>query len=205
MLHCVNKKFNLFSPFLHPLSQLSTWGFPWSMNYRKGSNEHSLARSLKYQPCKNQNLGGNFLAVKSCASSSVGWGLEREHNGLKSFIFLSCKTEVNKVLNAPSEMISLNWKMHGVAVNTPCLYMDLDGRKNYPLLIYSSRRSKFIRNPKQTWFLNSYEGFLTLYCPIHVDTFTLISNLATDYIQKRRWEPGLFSFEYNLLPKLISM
>ena len=91
--HCVrpnldiNKKFNLFSPFLHPLSQLSTWGFPWSMNYRKGSNEHSLARSLKYQPCKNQNLGGNFLAVKSCASSSVGWGLEREHNGLKSFIF----------------------------------------------------------------------------------------------------------------------
>ena len=133
--HCVrpnldiNKKFNLFSPFLHPLSQLSTWGFPWSMNYRKGSNEHSLARSLKYQPCKNQNLGGNFLAVKSCASSSVGWGLEREHNGLKSFIFLSWKTEVNKVLNAPSEMISLNWKMHGVAVNTPCLYMNLDGSK----------------------------------------------------------------------------
>ena len=70
----INEKFNLFSPFiLHPLSQLSTWGFPWSMNYRKGSNEHSLARSLKYQPCKNQNLGGNFLAVKSCASS-VGWG-----------------------------------------------------------------------------------------------------------------------------------
>ena len=94
---------------------------------------------------------------------NFGWGLEREHNGLKSFIFLSCKTEVNKVLNAPSEMISLNWKMHGVAVNTPCLYMDLDDRKNYPLLIYSSRRSKFIRNPKQTWFLNSYEGFLTLY------------------------------------------
>ena len=26
----------------------------------------------------------------------------------------------------------------------------------------------------------------------------------TDYIQKRRGEPGLFSFEYNLLPKLIS-
>ena len=36
---------------------------------------------------------------------------------------------MNKVLNAPSEIISLNWKMHGVAVNTPCLYMDLDGRK----------------------------------------------------------------------------
>ena len=41
-------------------------------------------------------------------------------------------------------------------------------------------------------------------CPIHVVTFTLISNLATDYIQKRRGEPGLFSFEYNLLPNLIS-
>jgi hypothetical protein len=32
----------------------------------------------------------------------------------------------------------------------------------------------------------------------------LISNLVTDYIQKKREEPGLFSFEYNLLPKLIS-
>ena len=41
-------------------------------------------------------------------------------------------------------------------------------------------------------------------CPIHVVTFTLISNLATDYIQKRRGEPGLFSFEYNLSPNLIS-
>ena len=32
----------------------------------------------------------------------------------------------------------------------------------------------------------------------------MISNLVTDYIQKRRGEPGLFSFEYDLLPKLIS-
>ena len=32
----------------------------------------------------------------------------------------------------------------------------------------------------------------------------LISNLVTDYIQKRRGEPGLFSFEYNLLQKMIS-
>ena len=37
--------------------------------------------------------------------------------------------------------------------------------------------------------------FLLVLCPIHVVTFTLISNLATDYIQKRRGEPGLFSFE----------
>ena len=36
---------------------------------------------------------------------------------------------------------------------------------------------------------------------IIVVTFTLISNL--DYIQKRRGESDLFSFEYNLLFKLI--
>jgi hypothetical protein len=34
--------------------------------------------------------------------------------------------------------------------------------------------------------------------PIHVVTFMLISNLATDYIQKRKGEPGLFSFEYDV-------
>ena len=32
-----------------------------------------------------------------------------------------------------------------------------------------------------------------------------MSNLVEDYIQKRTEEPGLFSFEYNLLPKLISI
>ena len=31
----------------------------------------------------------------------------------------------------------------------------------------------------------------------------LISILVTDCIQKRRGEPGLFSFEYNLLPNQI--
>ena len=41
---------------------------------------------------------------------------------------------------------------------------------------------------------------LTTVCPIHVVTFTLIS----DYIQKRMGESGLFSFEYNLLPNTIS-
>ena len=39
-------------------------------------------------------------------------------------------------------------------------------------------------------------------CPIHVVTFTLISILATDYIQKRRRELALFSLEYNLSPNL---
>ena len=41
-------------------------------------------------------------------------------------------------------------------------------------------------------------------CPIHVVTFTLISILATDYIQKRRGQALLFSFEYNLSPNLIT-
>ena len=41
-------------------------------------------------------------------------------------------------------------------------------------------------------------------CPIHVVTCTLISNLATDYIQKRTGQALLFSFEYNLSPNLIS-
>ena len=45
--------------------------------------------------------------------------------------------------------------------------------------------------------------FLSL-CPIHVVTFTLISNLVTDYIQKRTGQVLLFSFEYNLSPNLIS-
>ena len=38
--------------------------------------------------------------------------------------------------------------------------------------------------------------------PIHVVRFTLLSNLATFYIQKRRGEPGLFSCEYNLSHKI---
>ena len=41
--------------------------------------------------------------------------------------------------------------------------------------------------------------------PIHVVTFTLRSILVTDYIKKKRpGSPLLFSFEYNLLPNLIS-
>ena len=35
-----------------------------------------------------------------------------------------------------------------------------------------------------------HERNLKTLCPIHVVTFTLISNLVTDYIQKRRGEPG---------------
>ena len=44
----------------------------------------------------------------------------------------------------------------------------------------------------------------SLRCLVHVVTFTLISILVTDYIQKRRGQALFFSFEYNLLPNLIS-
>ena len=52
-------------------------------------------------------------------------------------------------------------------------------------------------------YLKTTVGCIPL-CPIHVVTFTLTLNLATDCIQKRRGEPSLFSFEYNLSPNLIS-
>ena len=39
---------------------------------------------------------------------------------------------------------------------------------------------------------------------IHVVVKNFISILVTDYIQKRRGQALLFSFEYNLLPTLIS-
>ena len=40
--------------------------------------------------------------------------------------------------------------------------------------------------------------------PYPCSDYNLMPDLVTDYIQKRRGEPGLFSFEYNLLSKLIS-
>ena len=46
--------------------------------------------------------------------------------------------------------------------------------------------------------------FLIDLYPIHVVTFTLISNLATDYIQKTTGQALLFSSKYNLSPNLIS-
>ena len=49
---------------------------------------------------------------------------------------------------------------------------------------------KFVKNDKLMPYLCSGSNF--------------ISNLVTNQIQKRRGEPGLFYFEYNLLPKLIS-
>ena len=53
-------------------------------------------------------------------------------------------------------------------------------------------------------FFQLYMTLRAVLCPIHVVTFTLIPNLATDYIQKRRGQALLFSFEYNLSPELIS-
>ena len=53
--------------------------------------------------------------------------------------------------------------------------------------------------------VNGKPGFtVTNLLPYPCSGKNLISNLVTDYIQNRRGEPGLFSFEYNLLPKLIS-
>ena len=71
-------------------------------------------------------------------------------------------------------------------------------------LIFKSSDIKFNDSMRMNgYFLEDHPQIFYL-CPIHVLTFTLISILATDYIQKRRVEPGLFSSEYNLSPKLIS-
>ena len=40
---------------------------------------------------------------------------------------------------------------------------------------------------------------------MHLVTFTLVSNLATDYIQKRRREPGLFSFDNKIDIKFLPL
>jgi hypothetical protein len=45
--------------------------------------------------------------------------------------------------------------------------------------------------------------YSTYYIPIHEVTFTLISILLTDYIQKRGGQALLFSFEYNLRQRQI--
>ena len=70
------------------------------------------------------------------------------------------------------------------------------------VLAFKTTYSEFVffwvRSCKSMYNLSSY------CCPIHVVTFTLISNLATDYIQKRTGRAHLFSFEYNLSPNLIS-
>ena len=63
----------------------------------------------------------------------------------------------------------------------------------------SGKNPSYVKSFKINWI--SLELIDT--CTIHVVTLTLISNLATDYVQKRRGEPGLFSFGYNLSPKLI--
>ena len=55
-----------------------------------------------------------------------------------------------------------------------------------------------------SFFFQGYARYILHICPIQMVSFTLISNSATNYIQKRRGEPGVFSFEYNLLQKLIS-
>ena len=54
-------------------------------------------------------------------------------------------------------------------------------------------------------FFQNHAWYLPQWAPSGFKlSFRQVSNWVTDYIQKRRGEPGLFSFEYNLLPKLIS-
>ena len=56
--------------------------------------------------------------------------------------------------------------------------------------------------------INVWSGVLVSFVfrimPYPCSDENLISNLVTDYIQKRRDQALLFSFEYNLLPNLIS-
>ena len=65
-------------------------------------------------------------------------------------------------------------------------------------LIFKSSDIKFNDNMRMNgYFLEDHPQIFYL-CPIHVLTFTLISILATDYIQKIRGQAPLFCFEYKL-------
>ena len=65
-------------------------------------------------------------------------------------------------------------------------------------------RSWLATNSKIIFSWNPAILILRVLCHIHVVTITLISNLVTDYIQKRTGQALFFSFEYNLSPNLIS-
>ena len=83
------------------------------------------------------------------------------------------------------------------------MILEIEAIENAVTMVYiwlDYHAQTYLQLPSWQWGA----GNVYLLCPIHVVTFTLISNLATDYIQKRRGEPGLFSFEYNLSRKLIS-
>ena len=62
-------------------------------------------------------------------------------------------------------------------------------RVNICFLFSSVQQRKLVH--EKNYLLEKIWLYINTYlCPIHVVTFTLISNLATDYIQKRRGEPG---------------
>ena len=69
---------------------------------------------------------------------------------------------------------------------------------------------KLIRKPARNLPKENFEVGVIIVLPrlpevdiLHVVSFTLISILGTDYIQKRRGQALLFSFEYNLSPNLL--
>ena len=67
--------------------------------------------------------------------------------------------------------------------------------RSIPNLSLFSQLNFLNHSPKQDRRVSNFLSLQQLIdqCPLHVFTFTLISNLATDYIQKRRGEPSLFS------------
>ena len=111
-------------------------------------------------------------------------------------VFNSLSSEVqNQNEHLPSSLGQKSWKFlfleanhspkHVLNYESDCGLLPRKSKSNFPdLQMMAMQTSNF--------------------CPIHVVTFTLISILVTDYIQKRRGQALLFSFEYNLSPNLIS-
>ena len=101
---------------------------------------------------------------------------------------------LSKIFRSKKSRDFESWKIQGFAIpKNPGIYKSRIGISPSFFLLLKMNFPPYI-----SLILNIHQ------CPIHVVTFTLISNLVSDYIQKRKGEPGLFSFEYNLLPKLIS-
>ena len=115
---------------------------------------------------------------------------------------LFCNVNLYYSVQAWEEILSkvvTHSQLHGCGAVSPLVLGDLTWKKKKKNNLSKSGHEKL--KFKVYWL---GQPIFLPFCPIHVVTFTLISNFVTDYIQKRKGEPGLFSFEYNLLPKLIS-
>ena len=94
--------------------------------------------------------------------------------------------------------LNINWEKTRLFQSEPVTYLS-DGQRRW-FESGSDHSREIIASTKCC--LNQIRTNLS-WCPIHVVTFTLISSLSTDYIQKRRREPGLFSF-YYCMPGIIT-